>query len=89
MKILLVSIFAPHFINWAEQLKNSGHEVYWLDIFDSNTKVEKLDFAHQIVGWRYKINFKGRYYLKENYPRFNRFLNIFNERSFQIFFKKK
>lgn len=89
MKILLVSIFAPHFINWAEQLKNSGHEVYWLDIFDSNTKVEKLDFAHQIVGWRYKIDFKGRYYIKENYPRLNRFLNVFNERSFQSFFKKK
>lgn len=89
MKILMVSIFSPHFINWAEQLKNSGHEVYWLDIFDSNTKVEKLDFVHQIVGWRYKFDFKGRYYLKDNYPRFNRFLNVFNERNFQSFFKKK
>ena len=80
MKILMVSIFAPHFFNWTEQLKDSGHEVYWLDVFDSNTHVEKIDFAEQITGWRYKQDFKGRYFLKSKAPILNKFINILNER---------
>lgn len=69
MKILMVSIFAPHFFNWTEQLKGSGHEIYWLDVFDSNTEVEKIDFAQQITGWRYKWDFPGRYFLKKKSSR--------------------
>ena len=80
MKILMVSIFAPHFFNWTEQLRDSGHEVYWLDVFDSNTHVEKIKFAEQISGWRYKQNFKGRYFLKEKAPKLNQLINLVNER---------
>ena len=80
MKILMVSIFAPHFFNWTEQLRDSGHEVYWLDVFDSNTHVEKIDFAQQIIGWRYKKNFKGRYFIKNRAPKLNRIVNLLNER---------
>ena len=80
MKILMVSIFAPHFFKWTEQLRNSGHEVYWLDVFDSNTHVEKIDFAQQIIGWRYKKNFKGRYFIKNRAPKLNRIVNLLNER---------
>ena len=54
MKILMVSIFSNHFFNWVKQLKNSEHDIYWLDVFDSNTKVKQIDFVKQITGWRYK-----------------------------------
>lgn len=89
MKILMVSIFAPHFFNWTEQLKCSGHEIYWLDVFDSNTEVEKIDFAQQITGWRYKWDFPGRYFLKKKYPGFIRLINKVNERSFQKVLEKR
>ncbi|SFN33217.1 glycosyltransferase family 4 protein [Salegentibacter flavus] len=79
----MLSIFAPHFFNWTEQLKDSGHEVYWLDIFDSNTKVEQIDFAKQIIGWRYRWDHPGRYFLKKKASGITRLINNFNERKFQ------
>ena len=79
----MLSIFAPHFFNWTEQLRDSGHEVYWLDVYDSNTKVKQIDFVEQILGWRYKWNYPGRYLLKSKAPGITRFINIFNERNFR------
>ena len=89
MKILMVSIFAPHFFNWAEQLKDSGHEVYWLDVFDSNTRVAQIDFATQIIGWRYKWDYPGRHFLKKNSPFLNRWINRINERNLKAVLEKK
>ncbi|WZL88447.1 glycosyltransferase family 4 protein [Salinimicrobium sp. 3283s] len=89
MKILMLSIFAPHFFNWTEQLKDSGYEVYWFDIFDSNTRVEQIDFVEQIIGWRYKWNYPCRYRLKKNAPALTGFINIFNERDFQKHLEKQ
>lgn len=89
MKILMVSIFAPHFFNWTEQLKDSGHEIYWLDLFDSNTQVAQIDFVHQIIGWRYKIKYPGRYFLKRKAPAVTTFINTFNERNFQDILDQK
>ncbi len=79
----MLSIFAPHFFNWTEQLRNTNHEVYWLDIFDSNTKVQRIDFAEQIIGWRYRWVHPGRYFLKKKALGITRLINIFNERHFQ------
>jgi len=84
----MVSIFAPHFFNWTEQLRGSGHEVYWLDVFDSNTRVKKIDFVHQIIGWRYKLNYPGRYFIKNKIPRLNKLINQVNERRLSEFFEK-
>ena len=89
MKILMVSIFAPHFFNWTEQLKDSGHEVYWLDVFDSNTRVEQIDFVEQIIGWRYKWDYPGRSFVKKNSPVLNRLINRFNERNLKAILEKK
>lgn len=89
MKILMVSIFAPHFFNWTAQIKDSGHEVYWMDVFDSNTYVEKIGFAEQIIGWRYKLDYPGRYFLKENYPKVTNIINKWNERIFEKEFEKQ
>lgn len=89
MKILMLSIFAPHFFNWTEQLRDSGHEVYWLDVYDSNTEVEKIDFVKQITGWRYKWDHPGRYYLKSKVPVLTRLLNRVNERKLEDVFEEK
>ncbi|TDN89160.1 glycosyltransferase involved in cell wall biosynthesis [Salegentibacter sp. 24] len=76
----MISIFAPHFFNWTEQLKDSGHEVYWIDVFDSNTYVEKIDFIDQIIGWKNHINYPGRYWIKKNLPGLYGAINRFNQR---------
>jgi glycosyltransferase involved in cell wall biosynthesis len=89
MKILMVSMFSNHFFNWTAQLKNAGHEIYWIDVFDSNTQVEKIDFVHQIVGWRNRIKYPGRYRIKNNFPAINSFINQFNQRDFSDFFENK
>lgn len=89
MKILMVSIFAPHFFNWTEQLEDYGHEIYWLDVFDSGAEVDQISFVRQITGWRYRWNYPGRYFIKKNFPWLNRFLNIFNERKLQNILQKK
>ena len=85
----MLSIFAPHFFKWTEQLKDSGHEVYWLDIFDSDTKVPQIGFVHQITGWRYRLHYPGRYYLKKKAPAVTRLINTFNELNLQDFLDKK
>lgn len=89
MKILMVSMFAPHFFNWTEQLRDSEHEIYWIDIFDSNTKVKKIDFVTQIIGWRNKIDYPGRYWVKGNIPKLNHFINRFNQHELAEIFEKK
>ena len=85
----MLSISSPHFFNWIEQLRNSGHKVYWLDIYDSNTKVEQIDFVAEIIGWRYKWDYPGRYFVKKNSEALTRLINIFNERGFQTELEKQ
>jgi len=85
----MVSMFSNHFFRWTEQLRGSGHEVYWIDVFDSNTKVKKIDFAHQIIGWRNKIKYPGRYKIKEGFPRLDDFINKFNQRKLSDVFEEQ
>ncbi len=70
-------------------MKNSGHEVYWLDIFDSDTRVPQIDFVHQITGWRYRWDFPGRYSLKRKAPTVTRVINKLNERDLDKFLNEK
>lgn len=88
MKILMVSIFSNHFFNWTELLKDSNHEIYWIDVLDMDTQVAKIDFVKQITGWRNRYEYPGRYWIKHNLPIINRFINYFNHRSFIKEFKK-
>ncbi|MBZ9632362.1 glycosyltransferase family 4 protein [Salegentibacter sp. LM13S] len=78
-----------HFFRWAEQLKDSGHEVYWIDVFDSNNYNPKIGFVGQIIGWRNKINYPGRYLVKKKFPRLNNFVNKFNQRKLADIVDKK
>ncbi|MCM4154694.1 glycosyl transferase family 1 [Gramella sp. AN32] len=89
MKILMVSIFAPHFFNWTNLLKLSHHEVYWIDVFDSNTRVKKIDFVHQFIGWKNRVDYPGRYWLKKNIPALYRTINMVNQRDLTEYVEEK
>lgn len=68
MKILLVSMPSLHFFRWTDQLKDSGHDVYWFDILDGG-KTNRLPWLHQITGWKLKYpNLKGRHFIKRMFP---------------------
>jgi hypothetical protein len=67
MKILLVSMPSLHFFRWTDQLKDSGHEVYWFDILDGG-KTNRLPWVYQITDWKLKYpKFKGRHFIKKNF----------------------
>lgn len=85
----MVSIFSQHFFNWTLQLKDQGHEIYWIDVYDSNTYVKKIDFVHQTIGWKNKIKYPGRYKVKQYFPQLNRFINKVNQKDFLPLFKEK
>lgn len=80
MKILMVSMSSIHFFRWTEQLRGAGHKVYWIDVFDSGIKNPRIDFVEQTVGWRNRIDFPGRYLIKNRLPGLNSFINKFNQR---------
>jgi glycosyltransferase involved in cell wall biosynthesis len=80
MKILMVSMFANHFFNWVNQLENSGHEVYWIDVFDNGAKVESIGWVHQTVNWRRKLDFTGRQGLKRFFPGIYKMVQSVNEK---------
>lgn len=83
----MVSIFSSHFFNWVKQLEGAGHEVYWLDVKDSRNKVGEIGFVKQIVGWRYRINYPGRYRIKSSAPVINTMINLVNERKLSKVFE--
>ena len=89
MKIMFVSVFSNHLFNWIHQLKDSGHELYWFDINDSNTFVRKIEFVNQIVKWRTKIDYPGRYLIKKNFPKLHNLICRTNDRNFLKTFEKK
>lgn len=85
----MVSMFSIHFFRWTEQLKDSGHKIFWIDVFDSNTKVSTLDFVDQSIGWRNRWDFPGRYWMKNNAKLAYRFFNIFNQRKLNEIVEEK
>lgn len=89
MKILFVSVFGYHFFNWVLQLKNSGYEVYWFDVNDSNTYVRQIDFVHQTVKWKNKWDYPGRQRIKKNFPSLNAIIQKHNQRHFIDVFQQK
>ena len=89
MKILMVSMYSIHFFRWAEQLRDSDHEIYWIDVFDSNTYVKTIEFIEQTVGWRNRWDYPGRYLLKSKAPVLNKFLNRINQRDLKSILEEK
>lgn len=64
----MVSMQSIHFFRWTEQLKDSGHEVFWFDILDGGD-TNKLPWVRKYINWKYKYpNLKGRHFLKKQLP---------------------
>jgi len=89
MKILMVSIPNHHFFQWVNQLKDSGHEVYWFDSTDGGPAVDKINWVNQIKGWKRKWKFPFKDKLKVAFPRIYSLLNRLNENSFTTIFEQK
>jgi len=88
MKILMVSMPSLHFFRWTEQLKDSGHEVYWFDVVDGGEKVERLNWVSQFIGWKLKWDYTGRHFVKLHFPKIYKFLQKINERNTAKEFEK-
>lgn len=89
MKILLVAIPNHHFFQWVNQLKESGHEVYWFDSTDGGPAVEKIKWVKQIKGWKRKWNLPFKDKLKADFPKIYSLINRFNKNSFTTVFEQK
>ncbi|MDP5076904.1 MAG: glycosyl transferase family 1, partial [Nonlabens sp.] len=69
MKILLVSMNSIHFRRWSDQLRNSGHELYWFDILDQGY-APSMDYMTQITSWKKGfLKKRGRTFIKNRLPR--------------------
>ena len=88
MKILMVSMASLHFFRWTEQLNDSGHEVYWFDILDSGKPSYRISWVHQMVGWKLRWDFPGRYFVKNKFPRIYKFIQKVNNRNTAHEFEK-
>lgn len=88
MKLLLIAIPNHHFFQWVNQLKDSGYELYWFDITDGGPKVSKINWVHQIKGWKLRVNFPFRQRIKNNSPLLYRFIQKYNERKVEKVFEK-
>lgn len=92
MKILMVSMISLHFTRWVEQLKDSGHEIYWFDPLDGTYNNLNLNWIHYCKQWRLKWDFPGRYVMKNKLPELYKILQQLNERSvadgFQAYLKE-
>jgi glycosyltransferase involved in cell wall biosynthesis len=87
MKIVLVSMPNLHFFRWTDQLKDSGHEVYWFDISGMSPKVEKINWVQQKVNWKLKINYWGRSFVKKHFPKVYKFVQKYNEKNTALTFE--
>lgn len=85
----MISVFSNHFFQWVLQLKNSGHEIYWFDVHDANTYVNKIDFVHQIVRWKQKISYPGKHKIKRHFPYLYNIFDKINSRNFETYFENK
>lgn len=69
MKILFVSMNSIHFRRWSDQLRDSGHEVYWFDILDQGY-APSMSWLTQVTGWKKGfLKKRGRTFIKNKLPR--------------------
>ena len=85
----MVSMPSLHFFRWTEQLKDAGHDIYWFDVTDGGSKVERISWVNQIVGWKLKWKYPGRYFIKNKFPKVYALLQQFNENNTAKIFEQK
>lgn len=70
----MVSMNNLHFQRWSEQLRDSGHEVFWFDILDQGY-APSTSWITQITGWKKGfLNRRGRTFLKKHIPKLYKML---------------
>jgi len=79
LKILAVAIPNHHFFQWVNQLKDSGHVVYWFDATGASGKSPKIPWVQQITDWKLRWDFPFRTRLKKNAPNLYRRIQKWNE----------
>ncbi|WP_231717822.1 glycosyltransferase family 4 protein [Nonlabens sp. YIK11] len=58
-----------HFQRWTDQLRDSGHEVFWFDILDQGY-ASSLSWMTQVTGWKKEfLKRRGRTFLKTKLPK--------------------
>ena len=88
MKILLVAMNSIHFTRWTDQLKDSGHEVYWFSSHGTGYS-NKISWVEQVVDWKLRYpNLKGRYVVKNKLPFLYRLVRPLIERNTAVEFEK-
>jgi len=73
MKILLVSMPSIHINRWVENLKCSGHEIYWFDVMARGSlNTPFISKERQFIDWKErKLPYmKGEYFLSKKMPAF-------------------
>jgi len=88
MKILMVAIPNHHFFQWVNQLKASGHDVFWFDVTDGGPKSHKINWIKQIKGWKLRWDFPLRTRLKKKAPKLYTVIQKVNENSVSKAFKR-
>ena len=85
----MVAIPNHHFFQWVNQLKDSGHEVFWFDVTDGGPKSNRIKWVTQIKGWKLKWNFPFRIALKKKYPKIYKVMQNLNENDVVSVFQKR
>lgn len=85
----MVAPASLHFFRWTEQLKDAGHDVYWFDVLDGGEQVSRISWVKQIVDWKLRFNYPGRYFIKERFYTFYNFIQKFNEHDVAKVFEQK
>jgi glycosyltransferase involved in cell wall biosynthesis len=88
MKILMVAIPNHHFFQWVNQLMDSGYEVFWFDISDGGSAVDKISWVKQIKGWKLKYDYPLRHSIKNKLPVIYKYIQKYNEKSIETVFHK-
>jgi glycosyltransferase involved in cell wall biosynthesis len=83
----MVSMPTLHFFRWTNQLKDSGHEVYWFDITGMSAPVEKISWVHQKNGWKLKWDYPKRTFIKKRFPKIYNNVQKLNEKNTVIEFE--
>jgi glycosyltransferase involved in cell wall biosynthesis len=78
MKILLVAIPNHHFFQWANQLKDSGHEVFWFDVQDDRVLSDRISWVNQHKNWKIKYDFPFRIFIKSKLPKIYNLIQKYN-----------
>lgn len=84
----MVAIPNHHFFQWVNQLKHSGHQVYWFDITDGGPKSKKIEWVQQIKGWKLRWDFPLRTTLKNKLPKVYLAIQTINQNKIDKAFKK-